>query len=292
MHYWHLENPYLCFTCFLHTKSEALYDTPVDLLKEHFVYAGQHGAWHVFRYHYNGKAFTLSFYRYRLIIFYDPRVKSSVETDIFIRNTFLPIFSSDIVAILAKVKGIVSDSVEEIFSYGIILAPKYKLVEHTPTELRGLSVPNWLDDGVTTYYYRIFDSSKACAGFIRISKWVTISYGLSDAINRELVNLVYEKVLHSMRRRSSQGAVMGVDDFSLLDGLARFTVPTELSLFLQGLAIKASAFIATLGIILLLVDKITAHFLLSIWYVVLVYGLAAILAYVSWKLIERIIRSS
>lgn len=288
MQEWNLKRPYICFACFLITPTEELFDITREKLGQAFHYLGKTGAWHICETQHGCKRFLLACYRFRILVFYDPKIPQAISTDAFIRDVFLPTLNNDVPVILDRLHALFGSEIVDIYYYSIVISPEFDLKQRSsPAPLSQYSKDiTWVDDGITTFYYRIFDSSANRAGFIRVSKWLTISYGLGDNIVRELLNLVYEKIIYSMRKRGSCEVILGDDEFALLDGLARYTVPTELNLFLQGLAIKVSIYIASLGILLAVLGSIAP--LLQIWAVVILYILLIPISIFGWRMINRL----
>jgi hypothetical protein len=204
------------------------------------------------------------------------------------RNIFLPVYQQEVANLIELIKKCFGEAIREVFHYPLVIAPEFDMVRASPLDVPELREVGWLDDGVTTHYYRIFDSYNNKIGFIRISKWLTISYGLNDNINRELVNLIYEKILHGMRKRGESDVSMGEDEISLLDGLSRFTVPTELNLFVQGLALRVAVFLTIIGILLSILEKGTSHF--SSQTTIILYVLFILMIPVIWRLLHALVR--
>src|SRR5438552_6879167 len=51
----------------------------------------------------------------------------------------------------------------------------------------------WQSDGITSFYMRLYDSSKGQPGFVRVSHHVVLCAGIGGRLLQDIVNLVYEK---------------------------------------------------------------------------------------------------
>jgi len=90
--------------------------------------------------------------------------------------------------------------------------------------------PGWLDDGMTTFALRVFDSRRNKLGIIRVSRHLTITYGLAHELITDLNNLIYEKILYATWPTGSD------EIFSLLGALSEYVLPTEVSLYTHRVA--------------------------------------------------------
>jgi hypothetical protein len=106
-----------------------------------------------------------------------------------------------------------------------------------------IKVPNWIDDGMTTFSLRVFDSRNNKVGRIRISRHLTMTYGLSDELVIDINNLIYEKILYSPEETSAS------DIFSLLQSLGSYVLPAETNLYTQLIALRLATFGVLIGVL-------------------------------------------
>jgi hypothetical protein len=112
-----------------------------------------------------------------------------------------------------------------------------------PDRLGDRPAPGWLDDGMTTFALRAFDSRKNRVGTIRVSRHLTITYGLTDGLITDLNNLVYEQILYGDWPTGSK------EVFSLLGALGEYVLPTEVSLYTHRVAQRLAAFGVLVGVL-------------------------------------------
>lgn len=103
--------------------------------------------------------------------------------------------------------------------------------------------PEWLDDGMTTFALRVFDARRNKVGLIRVSRHLTITYGLAAEVVTNLNNLIYEKILYAAWPTGSDQV------FSLLGALSEYVLPTEVSLYTHRLAQRLAAFGVLVGVL-------------------------------------------
>lgn len=106
---------------------------------------------------------------------------------------------------------------------------------------------DWMSDGTTSFYFRLYDSVSRHQAIVRTSRHLVILAGASARLRQEILNLIFERILYS----KSGMQVSDEDVFAFLEGLANYTVPTETSIFLQ-------REFANLGIWLALVQVVNA----------------------------------
>ena len=102
----------------------------------------------------------------------------------------------------------------------------------------------WIGDGATSFSFRMYDASEERQALVRVSRHLIIVAGAGGRVLQEVVNLVYEKMLYTSGTSISKDAV-----FAFLDGLARYTVPTENSVFLQREFARLGMLLATVQIV-------------------------------------------
>lgn len=105
------------------------------------------------------------------------------------------------------------------------------------------STPGWLDDGMTTFALRAFDSRRNRVGVIRVSRHLTVTYGLADGLITDLNNLIYERILYGAWPPGPK------EVFSLLSALGDYVLPTEVSLYTHRIAQRLAAFGVAVGIL-------------------------------------------
>jgi hypothetical protein len=111
-------------------------------------------------------------------------------------------------------------------------------------ESRRREKEGWIGDGATSFHFRMYDASEQRQALVRVSRHVILVAGAGGRMLQEVVNLAYEKILYT------PGAVISNDSvFAFLDGLARYTVPTENSVFLQREFARLGVLLATVQVL-------------------------------------------
>jgi hypothetical protein len=113
----------------------------------------------------------------------------------------------------------------------------------TTARTDGKSAPGWLDDGMTTFSLRAFDSRRNRVGVIRVSRHLTMTFGLTNGLITDLNNLVYEQILYGSWPTGSN------EVFSLLGALGDYVLPTEVSLYTHRVAQRLAAFGVLVGVV-------------------------------------------
>lgn len=103
---------------------------------------------------------------------------------------------------------------------------------------------HWISEGTTSFHFRMYDASIERQALVRVSRHIIVIAGAGARIRQEVVNLVYEKILYK-----SDGQIDDELVFSFLDGLARYTIPTENSIFLQREFGRLALFLATVQVL-------------------------------------------
>ncbi|MGC1649017.1 MAG: hypothetical protein WA741_24615 [Candidatus Sulfotelmatobacter sp.] len=111
-------------------------------------------------------------------------------------------------------------------------------------ESRGRESEGWIGDGATSFHFRMYDASEERQALVRVSRHLIIVAGAGGRVLQEVVNLAYEKMLYAPDASISNDAV-----FAFLDGLARYTVPTENTVFLQREFARLGVLLATVQIV-------------------------------------------
>jgi hypothetical protein len=116
-------------------------------------------------------------------------------------------------------------------------------IDRKPSTKGADFAPGWLDDGMTTFSLRAFDSRKNRVGTIRVSRHLTITYGLTDGLITDLNNLIYERILYGSWPTGS------AEVFALLGALGDYVLPTEVSLYTHRVAQRLATFGVLVGIL-------------------------------------------
>jgi hypothetical protein len=127
--------------------------------------------------------------------------------------------------------------------------PKRDEVKLIPILVSDLESPKresqgWIGDGATSFSFRMYDASEERQALVRVSRHLIIVAGAGGRVLQEVVNLAYEKMLYTPGTSISKDAV-----FAFLDGLARYTVPTENSVFLQREFARLGMLLATVQVV-------------------------------------------
>jgi hypothetical protein len=111
-------------------------------------------------------------------------------------------------------------------------------------ESPGRGSEGWIGDGATSFSFRMYDASEERQALVRVSRHLIVVAGAGGRVLQEVVNLVYEKMLYTPGASISKDSV-----FAFLDGLARYTVPTENSVFLQREFARLGMLLATVQVL-------------------------------------------
>ena len=114
----------------------------------------------------------------------------------------------------------------------------------TDFTVRASRSTHWIGDGATSFHFRMYDASRGHQALVRVSRHIIVVAGAGGRLLQEIINLVYEKILYQ-----SAGPVPDESVFAFLDGLARYTVPTENSIFLQREFARLGVFLASVQIL-------------------------------------------
>ncbi len=282
MKLWRGKNAYVCYVCNIHTQID-LYEVDWGLLRESFHYLCDAGPWKIYSCVAPCKS-KLAFYRKKILIFYDIPLDGYTDTDDIIRN-FLE-NREGALRIVDKLKTLLGENIIDIFFYPAIFIKDFKVEEITgvSTKLILRNEPTWIDDGVTTFFYRIFDSTLRRIGYIRISRHLVICYGLSDPIIREVINLVYEKFLYRM---PDVRQIAAEQVFDLLDGLNRYTVPTELNVFLQDMGIRLAVYLTFAAVVISIAQDL-ADEISNVYLGLCIYLTVLLVLAVAWRIVAKI----
>lgn len=113
----------------------------------------------------------------------------------------------------------------------------------------GKSFSNIINEGITTFNIRINDST-GNTGLVRISTHILLCAGIKGHVLQEVINMCYEKMLTFDEEVSAQKV------FSFLDGLSRFTIPSEENRFLQKAVVKVTLVLTLVPILFnLIIDS-------------------------------------
>ena len=137
----------------------------------------------------------------------------------------------------------------------------------------------WLSDGTTSFYMRVFDHTKGKVGFIRASRHLVMGIGIGPRLKQEVVNLVYEKFLYHSK-------IKGEHVFDFLEGLARYTLPTEINLFVQEVTSRLTLFLTVIASLLAVAQIFADNLTLVGKYIFLV--ISVLVAVITWFISRRI----
>ena len=207
-------------------------------LKTQFELMGKVGSWTVYRAS-DGTVFAI--YQKRLIIAFDVHLQQRVTTRQLLDHfrTSLP----EMDKLRAQIREALGEDVTTIYAFPLLCAKT-----HTTTHIDKACSQiarswSWLDEGITTFLYRVFDSKTNRVGYVRVSRHQILCAGLSDHIVQDVVNLTYEKFLYKMEEKGEES--LSVEDVqSFLDGLSKYTIPTELNVSMSQLNIKMLIFVS------------------------------------------------
>ncbi len=157
-------------------------------------------------------------YRRRAIVEFDLATRQFDLLDDAIRYSVSAPLRESVYATLASVLAPIPDS------------DKMKMIPLLVSDLEsgGRRSEGWIGDGATSFHFRMYDASEQRQALVRVSRHIIVVAGAGGRVLQEIANLVYEKMLYAQGADISNDAV-----FAFLDGLARYTVPTENSVFLQ-----------------------------------------------------------
>lgn len=129
---------------------------------------------------------------------------------------------------------------------------------------------SYINEGITSFNYRIFNPDTGKTALIRISKHILVGCGLSGHLIQDVINMCYEKLLDKNEEINSS------DVFSFLDGLCGYTLPNEQNFFIQGLAVKIAFILTIITAIESLLIKVlpaTYNYLPNLISIVMIYPL-------------------
>lgn len=177
---------------------------------------------------------ALYIYRRRAIVRFDLREHRFVSADDAIRWSVKPAVKSEALSLLTEnlTAPLAADGIKSI-----------------PILIAGLdtsrdATSDIIGDGVTSFHFRLYDASASAQAIVRVSRHLVMVAGAGGRVVQEVVNLAYEKLLYDSSPTISTDAV-----FAFLDGLARYTIPTENSVFLQREFARLALFLATVQVI-------------------------------------------
>ncbi len=183
--------------------------------------------------------FRLCVYRKRMILYRDSTMKSigCEDLDAGIRY-------------IVRRAGAWQQSVAELFDgAGVII----RGIPFLFTSNISYKSDNFINEGITSFNYRLHNSKSGKLGVLRISRHILICCGLNTFIEQEAINSCYENLLIK-----KEGKIDSDDVFKFMESLNRFAVSGEENSFLQILAIKITIIFAVFTSAAQIVDYLTA----------------------------------
>lgn len=236
--------------------------------------------WRNYTYSSNGGEYILSVFIRKIVI---TKIFDDTETLLLDRTLNIAIHERNLMSqIVKEIKQLIS--VEDIRSYLVVNCGDITKHRRKKESL----APDWIGDGLTTFYLRAFDSRKTKSGIIRVSRHLTILYGLTDDLVIDVKNLIYEKILYSNQHATSK------EVFDLLSALGNYVLPTEVSLYTHRVASKLAAFAVIVSVMYVGVDAIQSSLLSSYnfpkigFFLLILYVTFGVLSFLSWKLLHKI----
>ncbi|WP_427928549.1 hypothetical protein [Agrobacterium cavarae] len=101
----------------------------------------------------------------------------------------------------------------------------------------GRNTYEYINDGLTSFYTRIYDSDIGEVAIVRISRHITVVYGLGGTLMQDIINLIYDDLLYSEKIEAS-------NVFDLYDSMNKYILPLEINLFVQKLFYGLALFAA------------------------------------------------
>jgi hypothetical protein len=251
-----------------------------------FTQTGQRdGAWKFFRMDFDGGEISVAVFVKRMILSVKPASKGAIDLSDLLN---LALTSRDrLRSALSKILNAIGARHDSTRSYLMIDCDN---VINSASRSRSSEMPEWVGDGMTTFALRAFDSRNNTAGIIRVSRHMTISYGLAPDLVADLNNLIFEKILYGGWPTSAK------EVFELLDALGSYVLPTEVSLYTHRIASKLAAFAVVVGVLFSVVsflqDKIVdgSGFYNSVPLLVALYVVFAFISGLAWVMIGRLSR--
>ncbi len=270
----------------------------------------QTGAWTKFIFtHYQNQYNVALFCKRMIISKHEEGISLSEKSLSKILETGLSLkpHLENVANILAK--ALAQDSFKHLHSYLILWCdqPSHRCMSFRMCFHKINRVPSsgWIDDGMTTFYVKAYDSRSNRLGYIRISRHLGICYSLSERLQQEISNLIFETFFYE------SGPITADKVFSLFNALSRYVLPTELNLFLQQIFLKLATFAIVAGLFINFFNKslellrtpiegqltagsflgltITCSRILDISYLGLLYFFAGVGLWLIWQIVSAVV---
>lgn len=178
-----------------------------------------------------GKA-TIHLYRKRIILTLNPAAKITGLNDTLLGGLEFSSVAKEVIDEFGKL----------LHQFENISVRAYPLVRCGKLQKSALfsaksNDSDYINDGLTSFYTRIYDSDLGEIAIVRISRHITVVYGLGDTLIQDIINLIYDDMLYSE-------TITSENVFDLYDSMNKYILPLEINLFVQklfyGLAIFAA----------------------------------------------------
>jgi len=146
----------------------------------------------------------------------------------------------------------------------------------------------WIDDGMTTFFTRVYDSYSSSFGYFRVSRHLSMSFNISDQLNQDFINIIYENFLY-------KDAIVKEDVFEIFDSLSRYVLPTEVNLYIQKIFYFLAIFAVASSVFISLISEFSNSFLPSNYSILLLLLKYAIIIgglFLIWVIISRLIKQT
>ena len=212
------------------------------------------GAWSFFKIMFNEQKYNCAIYRKRLLVYVD---KSSLN------NTTLSNAIAHALEISSALKKVADHISKDIYAASFVSLTTYPIVLTGPliekNEPSSGDIPDWIDDGLTTFHTRVYDSTVARMGYVRVSRHITFLIGLSDKMNQDIINLLYEEFLY----RDTEPDAKAV--FQLFDSITDYVLPLEVNLYLQKIFYALAVFAAIATALTPIFNKLWVYCTNFVW---------------------------
>lgn len=205
------------------------------------------GLWTWFNFARDGIVYNLAVYRKRLVINLNMPIGDTDKLLSLSEMIELGLEKVQIMRIICTeiASTICRKALIDVRTFPLLSCEKFRL--RKSKERFSTKEPKWIDDGLSTFYVRVYDSKKNRIGYIRVSRHLAICFSLSRRMKQDIVNLIHECFLYK------PGEVYADQVFSLFDSLGKYVLPLEFNLFIQ----KAFYKLAIFGIVAALLISLT-----------------------------------
>jgi|GEM_PF-2370586 len=117
----------------------------------------------------------------------------------------------------------------------------------------------WIDDGMTSFYVRVYDSTASKLGYVRVSRHLAVFVGLSEKMTQDAMNLIYERFLYR------DGPIDSKAVFLFFDALNQYVLPLEVNLYIQKIFYALAIFAAIASAMVPLFGKLWDQLASNAW---------------------------